>query len=111
MTVFCVHHNRHVYHSIKELHLWNLPCLPNCLDDRYLDDSIDETLRETLLGNDLDHTGYFFHDLWFGDVDNLFQVRGQTRSCGNNRTTSTISSTTCGTDSFVTCIATSTSKV
>ena len=82
MTVFCVQHNRHVYHSIKELHLWNLPCLPN-LDDRYLalhhhwhiDDSIDETLRETLLGNDLDHTGYFFHDLWFGDMDNLLQVR------------------------------------
>ena len=27
------------------------------------------------MGNDLDHTGYFFHDLWFGDMDNLFQVR------------------------------------
>ena len=83
MTVFCVHHNRHVYHSIKELHLWNLPCLPNCLDERYLalhhhwhiDDFIDEKLRETLMGKELDHTGYFFHDLWFGDMDNLFQVR------------------------------------
>ena len=40
-----------------------------------IDDSIDETLRETLLGNDLDHTGYFFHDLWFGDMDKLLQVR------------------------------------
>ena len=50
MTVFCVQHNRHVYHSIKELHLWNLPCLLNCLDERnlalhyhwHIDDSIDE---------------------------------------------------------------------
>ena len=58
-----------------------------------------------LLGKDLDHTGYFFHDLWFGDMDNLLQVRQQTRSCGIKRTTSTITSTTCGTDSFVTCIA------
>ena len=36
VTVFFVQYNRHVYHSIKELHLWNLPCLPNCLDERYL---------------------------------------------------------------------------
>ena len=68
-----MHHNRHVYHSIKELHLWNLPCLPNCLDDRYLalhhHWNIDD--RETLLVNDLDHTGYFFQDLWFRDVDHL----------------------------------------
>ena len=38
------------------------------------DDSIDETFRETLMGNDLDNTGYFFHDLWFGDMGNLFHV-------------------------------------
>ena len=36
VTVFFVQYNRNVYHSIKELHLWNLPCLPNCLDERYL---------------------------------------------------------------------------
>ena len=42
---------------LKELHLWNLPCLPNCLDERYLAlhhhwhiDDFDEKLRETLLG-------------------------------------------------------------
>ena len=39
-----------------------------------IDDSIDETLREMLLVNDLDHTGYFFQDLWFRDVDNLLHV-------------------------------------
>ena len=55
-----------------------------------------------LLWNDLDHNGYFFHDLWFVDMDNLLQVRRQTRSCEIKRTTSTISSTTCGPDSFVT---------
>ena len=32
--VFCVQHNRHVYNSTKELHLWNLPWFPNCLDER-----------------------------------------------------------------------------
>ena len=76
-------HNRHDYHSIKELHLWNLPCLLNCLDECYLalhqhwhiDDSVGDMLRDTLLVNNLDHTGYFFHDLWFGDMDNLLQVR------------------------------------
>ena len=52
-----------------------------------------------LLWNDLDHNGYFFHDLWFVDMDNRLQVRRQTRSCEIKRTTSTISSTTCGTDS------------
>ena len=44
------------------------------MDERYLalhhhwhiDDS---------MGKELDHTGYFFHDQWFGDMDNLFQVR------------------------------------
>ena len=89
--------------------MWKLPCLPN--HHWHIDDSIDETLRETLLVNDLDHTGYFFHDLWFGDMDNLLQVRRPTRSCGIKRTTSTISSATRGKDSFDTCNATSTSKV
>ena len=72
MTVFCVQHNRHVYHLNKELHMWKLPCLPS--HHWHIDDSIDKTLRETLLGKDLDHTCYFFHDLWFGDI-NLLQVR------------------------------------
>ena len=26
VTVFCVQRNRPVYHSTKEMHLWNLPC-------------------------------------------------------------------------------------
>ena len=66
-------------HSIKELHLWNLHCLLNCLDGWYLalrhhwhiDDTVDDTVRDTLLGNDLDHFCHSFHDLWYGDVDNL----------------------------------------
>ena len=52
-----LHHNKHVYHSIKELHLWNLHCRLNCLDGRHLashhhwhfDDSVDDTHRDTLL--------------------------------------------------------------
>ena len=32
---------------------------------------VDDTLRDTLLGNDLDHFHYFFHDLWCWYADNL----------------------------------------
>ena len=42
-----------------------------CITTGIIDDSIDETLREKLLGNELD---YFFHDLWFEDMDKLLQV-------------------------------------
>ena len=53
-----LYHNKHVYDSIKELHLRNLHCPLNCLDGRYLalhhhwhiDDSINDTLRDTFLG-------------------------------------------------------------
>ena len=102
--------NKHVYHSIKELHLWNLHCLLNCLDVRYLplhhhwhiDDSVDDTFRDTLLGNDLDHYHYFSHNLWCGDVVNL--LLGALPNALLNRTTSMISSTTFGTHSIVTCV-------
>ena len=40
-----------------------------------IDDSVDDMLRETLLVNNLDYTGNFFHDLWFEDMNNLLQVR------------------------------------
>ena len=38
---------------------------------RCITDSIDDKLREKLLGNELD---YFFHNLWFEDTDKLLQV-------------------------------------
>ena len=74
-------HNRHVYHSIKELHLWNLPCLLNCLDERclaihhnwHIHVSVEDTLRDTLLWNHLDHFHNFFYDLWCWYADNLLQ--------------------------------------
>ena len=40
--------------------------LPRCITE-----SIDEKLREKLLGNELD---YFFHNLWFEDTDKLLQL-------------------------------------
>ena len=54
------------------------PHLLNFLDGRHLalhhqwhiDNSVDDTLRDTLLENALDHSRYFFHDSWYGDVDN-----------------------------------------
>ena len=68
MTVFCVQHNRHVYHSIKELHCGTFPVFRTvwmngnwrCITTGIIDDSIDETLREiSPRGIELD---YFFHD-------------------------------------------------
>ena len=74
-----LHHNKHVYHSIQELHLWNLHCHRNCLEGRYL------VLLHNLAhrrfsrcyasrcapGNGLGHFHCFFHHLWYGDVDYL----------------------------------------
>ena len=71
-----LHHNKHVHHSIQELHLWNLHCPRNCLEGRFL------VLLHNLArrrfsrwyasrcapGNGLDHFHCFFHDLWYGDV-------------------------------------------
>ena len=34
-------------------------------------DSVDDTLRDTVLENGLDHFRYFFPDLWYGDADKL----------------------------------------
>ena len=42
-----------------------------CFTNRHVDDSVDDTLRDELLGNSLDHFPYFLRDLWYGDVDNL----------------------------------------
>ena len=56
-----LHHNKNVYHSVQELHLWNLHCPRNCLDGRHLallrtwhiDDSVGDTLRDAFLGKGL----------------------------------------------------------
>ena len=42
-----------------------------CNTTGIIDDLIDETLREKLFKNELDH---FFHNLWFGDMYKLLQV-------------------------------------
>ena len=98
---FSLHYNGHVYHSIRDLHLQNLHCPLNCQDGRYvashrhIDYSTDDTLRDTLLVNDLDHFYHSFHDLWYEAPPICSTVRCRMRSCGINRTTSTISSLTC----------------
>ena len=100
-----LHHNKHVHHSVKELHLWNLHCLLNCLDDRYsalhhhwhIDDSVDDTLRHTLLVNDLDHFHYFLpRPVVRGSGQSAPRCAAERAPTRINRTTN-FSSTTCGT--------------
>ena len=79
MTVFCVQHNRHVYHSIKELHLWNLHCLPN------LDES----------GN--------WRCITTGTLTIRSMKHFEKRSWGMNWTTQAISSMTCGSGTCTNC--------
>ena len=71
------------YHSIKESHLWNLHCLLNCLLNcisgwylalhRHwqLNGSIDDTLRDTLLGMIWTTSTTTFHNLWYEGFVNL----------------------------------------
>ena len=42
-----LHHNKHVYHSVKELHLCNLQCLLKCLDGRCSSEDASETKHRT----------------------------------------------------------------
>ena len=52
----------------SELSGWSVPGVAS---HWYIDDSIDATLRNMLLESDQDRSRYFFHDLWYGDVDDL----------------------------------------